>query len=149
MRLYKDNPFSDFPYEDMMFWPDITALLQKIAEQVLFVFFFLLILFGVRLKLPDIVLHHIFPAMLIEAEPYDSFRQIIYYAEQRNADDHSDHAPVTAEKQNSEQDPKTRNADLISEDLGTDDIPIDLLKDDDEYNEDNAFVRTLSQNQNR
>ena len=34
MRLYKDNPFADFPYEDMMFWPDITALLQKIAQLI-------------------------------------------------------------------------------------------------------------------
>ena len=31
MKLYK-NPFSDFPYEDMMFWEDITYLLKKIAD---------------------------------------------------------------------------------------------------------------------
>lgn len=31
-NLYKDNPFADFPYEDMMFWPDLTYLLQKIGE---------------------------------------------------------------------------------------------------------------------
>lgn len=34
MNLYKDNPFSDFPYEDMMFWPDITALIKKIADLI-------------------------------------------------------------------------------------------------------------------
>lgn len=31
-NLYKGNPFEDFPYEDMMFWPDLTALLQKLAN---------------------------------------------------------------------------------------------------------------------
>ena len=33
MKLYK-NPFSDFPYEDMMFWEDITAILQKFFEVI-------------------------------------------------------------------------------------------------------------------
>ena len=67
--------------------------------------------------------------------------EVIDHGKQRCADQHPDHAPKSAEKQNGEQDTEAREAELIPEDLRAYQVSVKLLQYYDENEEHDRHSR--------
>lgn len=65
--------------------------------------------------------------------------EVIDDREEGNADYHSDKSEHTAKQEQGKGNPEFADAGSVAEYLGTDDIAVDLLKNDDEYTENNAL----------
>ena len=67
--------------------------------------------------------------------------------EERDAHDHADDAPKAAEQKNREKHPEAREARGVADDLGAEDVAVELLQDDEVHLKVDAVHGTLEQQQ--
>ena len=88
-----------------------------------------------------ILIRHTALPFVLQSSDDKSADKVIDHGKQRRADQHPDHAPKGAEKQNGEQNTEAREAELISKDLRAYQVSVKLLQYNDENEEHDPHSR--------
>lgn len=87
--------------------------------------------------------------MALQAVDDQLFDDIVDNGEQRHTHDHTHKTPQAAKQQDGEQYPEAGQTRGVAQDLGADDVAVDLLQNDDEHDEDQALLGAHQQDQER